>query len=61
MLAPKDPAQIAIIGKGDNRNREGFMEARSKVKKTATLESGVVPVRFLGTGVYLAWLFTLHY
>ncbi|OUO92152.1 hypothetical protein B5F40_02155 [Gordonibacter sp. An230] len=37
------------------------MKARAEERKTATLGSGVVPIRFLGAGAYLAWLFTIHY
>lgn len=37
------------------------MSARLEEKGIRFVGTGFVPVRFLGVGVYLAWLFTIHY
>ena len=37
------------------------MRERATDGTEETADSGLVPLRFLGVGVYLAWLFTIHY
>ena len=46
-----------LLEEGDG----GIMGARTEEHESALLGEGLVPLRFLGVGVYLAWLFTIHY